>query len=240
MHAEIAAVLAGERQWCVVTGDCLEVLPTLPAGCVDAVVTDPPYGVEFGYDTHDDSRSRYLKLIPRWHAAFPCKAAAVTPGIVNVGYWPPARWVLAWMKTNSMGASYLSGPKAVSRNLWEPVLWYGSYPKHPPSRDIIHAPIDPGDKIGHPCPKPLPLMLPLVRMAASVGDIILDPFCGSGTTGVACLQTGRRFIGIEISPAYADLARRRLEAAERDERSKLFPAREAQPEQAELFGEGQP
>jgi site-specific DNA-methyltransferase (adenine-specific) len=63
----------------------------------------------------------------------------------------------------------------------------------------------------NPHPAPFPLQLPLNILDAIHADVVLDPFMGSGTTGVACLQTGRRFIGIEIDPAYAAVARARLE-----------------------------
>ena len=67
----------------------------------------------------------------------------------------------------------------------------------------------------HPTTKPLPLMLELVELFTDPDDIVLDPFAGSGTTGVACLRLGRRFIGIEKDPTYAQLARDRLTAEER-------------------------
>jgi site-specific DNA-methyltransferase (adenine-specific) len=53
----------------------------------------------------------------------------------------------------------------------------------------------------------------LVRLACPPGGVVLDPFCGSGSTGVACVQTGRRFVGIELDPAYHEIARRRIKAA---------------------------
>lgn len=64
----------------------------------------------------------------------------------------------------------------------------------------------------HPCPKPLDLMLRLVELFTDPGDLVLDPFAGSGTTGVACLRLGRRFIGIEKDEKYASIARERLTA----------------------------
>lgn len=67
----------------------------------------------------------------------------------------------------------------------------------------------------HPTTKPLSLMLELVELFTDPDDIILDPFAGSGTTGVACLRLGRRFIGIEKSEAYAAIATERLQAEER-------------------------
>jgi DNA modification methylase len=68
--------------------------------------------------------------------------------------------------------------------------------------------------IGHPTPKPVDLMLALVEDFTEPGDLILDPFAGSGTTGVACLRRGRRFMGIERDPRYFDLACERLRAEE--------------------------
>ncbi len=70
----------------------------------------------------------------------------------------------------------------------------------------------PGGSHFHETQKPLPLMLELVELFTDPDDLILDPFCGSGTTGVACLRLGRRFIGIERDTKYAAIAVERLEA----------------------------
>jgi len=83
----------------------------------------------------------------------------------------------------------------------------------------------------HPCPYPVELARRPVESSTPVGGTVLDPFCGSGTTGVACVQTGRNFIGIEIDPKYADIARRRIADA-----VPLFAqTQEPKPEQAEMF-----
>ena len=66
---------------------------------------------------------------------------------------------------------------------------------------------------GHPCPRPLNGTKHLLDALSEKGDIILDPFMGSGTTGVAAVKLGRRFIGIEIEPKYFDIARRRITQA---------------------------
>ena len=65
----------------------------------------------------------------------------------------------------------------------------------------------------HPCPKPLPLMRRLVELFTDPGDVVLDPFMGSGTTGVACKELGRDFIGIELDAEYYRIAKARIEAA---------------------------
>lgn len=66
-------------------------------------------------------------------------------------------------------------------------------------------------KIGHPAPYPVELCVRLIKMFSYVGDTVLDPFTGSGTTGVACKQLNREFIGIEQSAEYCALANRRIE-----------------------------
>ena len=68
-------------------------------------------------------------------------------------------------------------------------------------------------KVAHPTQKPLAVIEPLLTASTSEGDTILDPFMGSGTTGVACMRTGRKFIGIEIDKGYFDIAKRRIEEA---------------------------
>ncbi len=77
----------------------------------------------------------------------------------------------------------------------------------------LRNPVGPAHgKAPHPTTKPLALMLELVELFTDPGDLVLDPFAGSGTTGVACLRLGRRFIGIERDAKYAQVARERLEA----------------------------
>jgi len=77
---------------------------------------------------------------------------------------------------------------------------------------FTHNKNTPGGAHFHETQKPLPLMLELVELFTDPGDIVLDPFCGSGTTGVACIRLGRRFIGVEKDAKYAAVAQERLEA----------------------------
>ena len=72
------------------------------------------------------------------------------------------------------------------------------------------------EKVDHPTQKPLSLILWHVGLTVDKGNLVLDPFMGSGTTGVACLNTGRRFIGIEKKQKYFDIACRRIEAASKN------------------------
>ena len=189
-------------------GDCREILPTL--GKVDAVVTDPPYGVGFVYASHDDTPIGYPEWCAEWFAQLlaVCDGPiAISCGMANLADWPKPTWVLCWHKPAAMGRC------AVGFNNWEPILLYGK-PKGEQGADVIRAQILPDSSLdGHPCPKPIGWAVGTINRVASKCDSILDPFMGSGTTGVACANLGRAFIGIEIEPKYFDIACERIRAA---------------------------
>ena len=78
--------------------------------------------------------------------------------------------------------------------------------------NIWHIPPIPSNKRFHTCQKPVPLLERLIRVSSNPGAVVLDCFMGSGSTGVACLNTGRDFIGIEIDPNYFNIAKERIES----------------------------
>lgn len=207
----------------LILGDCRDVLPTL--GKVDAVVTDPPYGVGFKYESHDDSRDGYQEWCLAWFDLLRADAICMTPGAVNVCMWArerPFKWQLAWLKPAAMGRS----PMGFCN--WEPVLMWGRGLGN--SVDVFTAAILPSEDVrGHPCPKPVAWGRALVERFAPPDGTVLDPFMGSGTTGVAAVTMGRRFIGIEIEPRYFDIACRRIEEAQRQADLFIKPA-DAAPE----------
>jgi DNA modification methylase len=210
-------------------GDCLEILPTL--GPVDAVVTDPPYGVGFtgkvsvqrggstkkndgGYRSFEDTPENIdAVVVPAIKVAIAAaKRAAVTPGTRNMFKYPtPA----------DVGCFYSAAGTGVGR--WgftcsQPILFYGKDPYLEAgmgSRANSLGQTYPNDanEAGHPCAKPLPQMLWLVGRTTAQTDLVLDPFMGSGTTGVACAKMGRRFIGIEIDEGYFNGACERVRKA---------------------------
>jgi site-specific DNA-methyltransferase (adenine-specific) len=187
-------------------GDCLEILPTL--GKVDAVVTDPPYGVGFKYASHDDSHAGYAGWCAQWFGALRLVSdrIAISCGIANLQMWPKPDWTLCWHKPASMGRCH------VGFNNWEPVILYGRSPRQ--IVDVFRATITPDHTLdGHPCPKPLGWGMALVDALSADDETILDPFMGSGTTGVACAKLGRKFIGIEIDEGYFDIACKRIDDA---------------------------
>lgn len=186
----------------VVCGDCLEVMRELPDGCVDAVITVPPYGVEFRGNAWD-------KTIPPWieEGRRIAKTVIVVAGTTTIWDYPPANWVCCWYRPASNSRSKCGG-----FSHWSPVLVYGKC-KFAVDTINLHA-IQHAYPHGfpHPSPKPEALMEWLVSQAASPNALILDPFLGSGTTAIAAMRTGRRFIGIEISEEYCQIARDRIAA----------------------------
>lgn len=249
MTATIDDVLAGRARWCVVEGDNAPVLAAMADGCVDSLVTDPPYGVNLGagdkrkgghglhkraYASCDDSYETFVsEVVPRISDALRvCKRGLVWSG-PHIHEQP---------KPVAIGGVYCPG--GAGRHSWGfkqflPVLLYGKHPSlHlgasvPTAFQSAESPGEEGAATGHPTPKPVGWMLWSVRLASLEDHVVLDPFCGSGTTGVAALRLGRRFIGIERDQKYAAVARERL-AAE----SQGLTLRQARAGQTTLFGGG--
>jgi site-specific DNA-methyltransferase (adenine-specific) len=191
-------------------GDCREVLPTIPAGTVDLVLTDPPYGIGEAYASHDDSQDNLGRLVsevmPLILAAAP--VALITPGVGNLSLYPSPEWVLAWVTPAGAG----SGPWGFC--CWQPVLAYGKCPYLANGlgrRQDYFEQTEQAEINGHPCPKPLGVWKKiLVRGSVNEGDMVLDPFMGSGTTLRAAKDSHRRAIGIEIEERYCEIAAKRL------------------------------
>lgn len=206
----------------LINADCREVLPLLPK--VDAVVTDPPYGVGFlGKVTkHSDNRNCipvYDDDEAAWQSTVPvaikmalerAERGAVMSGTMQE--LPLARDIGGIICPNGGGMS------SWGFGCYHPILYYGNSP-HVGARPTATVQYHPGmhvtgeSNISHPCPKPISFMLWVVARASIEFQTILDPFMGSGTTGVACVKLGRKFIGIEIDAKYFDIAVKRIKDA---------------------------
>lgn len=102
--------------------------------------------------------------------------------------------------------------------MWQPILCYGKDPYLAAGEgarpDVIRTNhFGQTEKFDHPCPKPLSVWMKFVARWSRAGETVVDPFMGSGTTGVACAKLGRRFIGIEIDEGYFDIACKRIRDA---------------------------
>lgn len=171
-------------------GDCQKILPFL--GSIDAVVADPPYGM--GKAEWDEEIPDWLPLI----SEVPC---AIFCGVIGMRDYPPADWTGAWVR---QGSTQRNG-KLRGFNNWEPILFYRI---NSLLNDVISEP-NYHEDFGHPTTKPLPLIERLIRLMPE--GTVLDPFIGSGTTAVACIRTGRRFIGIELNPEYCAITKSRID-----------------------------
>lgn len=217
-------------------GDCREILPTI--GKVQTVLSDPPYeavmqnkwGVlsrnapsshvqhaTLGFDAIDHMRDEVAKasveICEGW-AVFFCMAEGVRAwrdAIEAAG----ARYkrAMVWVKPDAMPQFNGQGPSTGHEMMVS--AWCGSG----------HSRWNGGGRPGvftfnkntpgaeHPTQKPLPLMAELVRLFSFQGEVVCDPFSGSGTTGVAAVKLGRKFVGIEQDPKWFDLACKRLRGA---------------------------
>jgi site-specific DNA-methyltransferase (adenine-specific)/modification methylase len=193
-------------------GDCLEILPTLAAGSVDAVITDPPYGIHVQNNHGIGNRNDKPKnLSLNWDNEMPSYEAFTEIERVS-------KMQIIW------GANYFNCFKDGGAIIWDKLQ------PLPDSSQCEIASISGYRKVfkyeqrwtnyvntkstNHPTEKPVALFKWLLYKFTKDGDLILDPFMGSGTTGVACVQTGRRFIGIEIDERYFKIAEKRIKEAQ--------------------------
>lgn len=188
-------------------GDCLDVMRTMDDKSVDAVITDPPYGLGDKW-TGGTWFTKNIYSIDKvdWDTKAPQEIIDEIiklnkPTVLWGGNYfnlPISRCWLSWVKINSMPT--MSDQELAWTNFDRPSKVYRSMRN--------------GWNRQHPTEKPIGLMKWVIVNYTKEGDTILDPFMGSGTTGVACVQTGRNFIGIEIDPTYFTIAERRIKDAQ--------------------------
>jgi len=199
----------------LILGDCLEHLKEIPDNSIDCIITDPPYGIgesqgknatrrgvckptDYGYSNWDAQppSKHYFNEIIRTS-----KEQIIFGG--NYFELPPSSCWIVWDKENGNDdfadceLAWTSFKSAVRIFHYR---WAGML-----QGDMRHK-----EKRCHPTQKPLPLMKWIVEKYTKEGDTILDPFMGSGTTGVACKMLNRNFIGIEIDETYFKLAEKRI------------------------------
>ena len=202
-------------------GDCLDILPTLEAGSVDAVITDPPYGIDFDYGNgYDDAPGQYTDFMHSWLALTmtdgrPHFVWQALPNLPRFNEWFPDGY-----RVMAMCKGFVQYRPTPIQWSWDPVVFWGDIPCAASvyRKDWFvqrKAPFGAKrKKVDHPCPRPLESVIYAVEMGSLPGQTILDPFMGSGTTGVACVKTGRNFIGIEIDPDYYAIAEKRIAEAQ--------------------------
>ena len=197
-------------------GDCIEIMPTLADNFeITGLLTDPPYGLG---ETNERALSRAKLATPIDYGHFewdekPASAAQISSARIRAKHQiifggnyfelPPTKCWLVWDKQNGANdfadceLAWTNLQKAVRRIYWR---WNGMIRR--------------GDEVRyHPTQKPVGVMKWCVEHLPETCSIVLDPFMGSGTTGVACAQMGKKFIGIEMEQKYFDIACKRIEDA---------------------------
>ena len=224
-------------------GDCLQLMRDIPDNSIDLIVTDPPYlistngggtinkvkklrdsltdltnaNITEGYDI-EKFNTEFIRVMKDINIYIWCNKVQI-PEYFNfyVNRHKCKFDIICWHKTNALPTysnKYLSDT--------EYCLYFRKGGKCFPqsyqdAQTFYIAPINHKDKkeFGHPTIKPLDIMEKLIRNSSKEGDVVLDPFMGSGTTGVACINTNRNFIGIELDENYFNIAKNRIEEAQK-------------------------
>lgn len=201
----------------ILHGDCVSVMATLPSASIDLVLTDPPYGCNYrdraGRKVANDNRTDWLE------PAFAGVARLMKPDSLCVsfyGWHVVDTFMAAWRAAGLRPVAHLVFPKRYAsrvgtfeaRHEQAYVLAKGR-PKVPyPIADVLPWAYT-GNRL-HPTQKPTEALAPIIAALTRPGELVLDPFAGSGSTLVAACQLGRRFVGIELDAGHVRTARRRL------------------------------
>jgi len=189
-------------------GDCLSLMREMPDKSVDLVLTDPPYPKEY---------------LPLWSGLAEQSKRLLKPGGYCITYsgqlfmpevlqrmtqFLDYRWCIALLHSQTQ----IVWPVKSFAN-WKPIFVFRNGYKDETGERIRCDVIRPSgaDKKYHKWGQPVGESIELILDYSQEGDLVLDPFLGSGTTAVACIKTGRRYIGMEIDPTYYEIAKKRID-----------------------------
>ena len=238
----------------ILNGDCLELMPTLPAASVDLILCDLPYGTTAcAWDAviPFEPLWREYRRIAKPNAAIVLTASQPFTSALGASNLSLLKYAWFWRKTRATG--HLNAKKMPMKDVEEVLVFYGALPTYNPQglkplnkvqrnsasdmargvssdatsvitggitkleytqestgypRQVLDFPSE-GSTV-HPTQKPVALMEYLIRTYTNPGDTVLDNCMGSGTTGVAAMQSGRKFIGIERDPDYFAICQKRI------------------------------
>ena len=228
-----------EMQVNLYNGDCLNVLKDIPDNSIDLVVTDPPYDIETsGAGLYKQADKQYVKELVGMKDGFSdeildelcrvmkkiniylfCSQKQIIPLLDYFVKKKGCNWnILSWHKSNPVpacGNKYLTDTEFILFFREKGVKVYGSFDT---KKTYYVTPLNQKDKkkYGHPTVKPEEIVKNLIINGSNEGEVILDPFMGSGTTGAVCVGINRKFIGIEIDEQYFKVAQDRINSAKSD------------------------
>lgn len=189
-------------------GDCLELMKNMPDKSVDWVITDPPYGIDIAKWDKKLTKEYFDEIF------------RISKNQIIFGYnyytniLPPTEGFIVWYKQPFLKHQSQCELIWTSLKMKPKVFHYryaGNCEGYPNRLKVNYK-----KKAQHPTEKPVEVMNYLIKTYTKEGDIIFDPFMGSGSTGVACVNTNRNFIGIELDKKYFEIAKKRI-LGEKDE-----------------------
>ena len=219
-------------------GDCLELLRNIPDKSIDLVVTDPPYEIQTqGAGIYKQADKQYVKelngmkdgfdekvldeicrVLKKINVYFFCSQKQIIPLLDYFVKGKKCNWnIICWHKSNPVpacGNKYLTDTEFILFFREKGVRVYGEFKT---KFTYYVTPLNQKDKklFGHPTIKPLNIVQNLIINSSKRGDLILDPFMGTGTVGVACNYTDRNFVGIELEERYVEIAEKRIKEIEK-------------------------
>jgi DNA modification methylase len=212
-------------------GDCLELIKTLESDSIDSVITDPPYGMNFQSNMRKDKSKRFEKIANDerpfiWFLYDAFRVLKDGGALIcftdwkNQEVWRSAIHTAGFSIKSHIIWSKGGGGMGDLKSSFLPqheICWFATkgkfsfHGKRPLS--VIHSKKMPTSGMVHPTEKPVDLMGEIMGAITPPGGVVLDPFMGSGSTGVACKNLNRNFIGIERDEKYFEIAKNRIESA---------------------------
>jgi len=229
----------------IIQGDCIKEMKKLPENSVDAIITDPPYKLDFKpaidlhgrkafYESAKDMNWDKLNIKELYENIFP-EFNRILKGNGSIIIFVRTEWLtycldeaerngfkikatITWHKTNPVPQvrkkNYLSSTESIlwfSRWNEEKIVFTFNFKNQKEMHNFVEFPICSGkERTKHPTQKPLKLIERLIEIHTNEGNLVLDPFLGSGTTAIACLKLNRKFIGIEKEEEYFKIANARI------------------------------
>lgn len=201
----------------IICGDCLELIKSIPNNSIDAVVTDPPYGLNKNGVRNDSDLSLFYNIMPECDRILKDDSFFIT--FFSTKFLPQLfknnKFNYFWQIVLYCPEGRVKSPIGYTKFMSCFIFKKGNPKTIRWNKDIfIDTPgkmVEPDEGyIDHPTPKPKHFIKEILKMFTKENDLILDPFIGSGSTAIACLQLNRKFIGFEIEEKYCKIALERV------------------------------
>ncbi len=228
----------------LIKGDCVEGLKRIDNESIDLILTDIPYNISKSnnFKTMKDRTGRNGIDFGEWDKDFDVNILSELPKLLKpngsliifcsidqyhyihklLSPYLELKDRLTWEKSNPMPRNrdrrYINNTEVFFWYVKKKAKWTFHRQNEKYDGSVLKYPSESGGgfKRYHPCQKNVNMLIELLKRHTNPNDIVLDPFMGSGSTGVACINTSRRFIGIEIDDTYFETAKKRIESIAND------------------------